>query len=180
MQRRRTARSWGVASIFLIYQVSYHLPSKRHCTISVLPFDVIVSYKCCKDAHLGHKLATERSQRVHHLSLKCTTLRARRLAVIRKRNFASFYCTVHFGQLYATPKARKENCLCYEARKLRTRYENGKFTLRIALLTVGNFHRSGALKIEWLRVVFCRVYSRLKFHGGLYIKKIPNRMRHFT
>lgn len=32
---------------------------ERHYTISVPPFDVIISYKCCKDALLGHKPATE-------------------------------------------------------------------------------------------------------------------------
>lgn len=31
----------------------------RHCTISVLPFDVIVSYKCQKDAFVGHKPVAE-------------------------------------------------------------------------------------------------------------------------
>lgn len=38
----------------------------RHCTISVLPFDVIVSYKCSKNAAQGHKLATDQSQRIYH------------------------------------------------------------------------------------------------------------------
>ena len=35
------------------------LATKRHCTISMGPFDVIISYKCCKDALSGRKLVTE-------------------------------------------------------------------------------------------------------------------------
>lgn len=35
------------------------LTTKRHCTISMGPFDVIISYKCCKNALSGRKLVTE-------------------------------------------------------------------------------------------------------------------------
>lgn len=47
------------ASIYRDLPGQLSLTTKRHCTISMGPFDVIISYKCRKNALSGHKLVTE-------------------------------------------------------------------------------------------------------------------------